>query len=769
MKLLRRKLGHALPSLLLSAGLLVPVLGLLDPSFADPVHLLSAALVVLVFELATLNRRIALISLGFGAAAVLFWLFGAGGRLQAQDLMIALSLRLSGQQAALPLIADTAVRVMAVLIPLLACLSMTEKATWLPALCLTVIVTLLAWLSNRMDLLLWLLPAFSAVLLRLILDRYEGLDPLRLLPWVLLPVALAWLLVPRNAADLAPLREKADDLRQAVMDRLFFTEARDVFSLSAEGYYPQGPHQLGGKPELSDRPVMQVSAPRTVYLRGVVYNEYNGRAWVNTTGGRRYLWQALSQRENRAAIFNEALPPETARGSVCDPLTVSVRMLSDSASTLFVPQRIRLLEPGGDLVPYFSNASEVFVTRNLEAGATWSVEAPLFVGGDPGLARIVDASAAFNDVGYERILNTYTQLPAHLEQPVYTLAAEASAAGLTPYEKALAIQNWLARSFRYTLEVEDQPENQDFVTRFLLETREGYCTYFASAMTVLCRMVGLPARYVEGYLAEPDTDGRALVTGRSGHAWTEVYFSGFGWLTFDATPHHSASDSRTPPPASAPTPTPTPAPSESPSPEPSEEPTESPSEVPSEDPFDNPPPEDTPTPEPPEDQPPASPTPPPTPDTPDSPAAPAVHPGPSPLWWILGLLALLVSALALRLRLTDPKVRARRPASESARFEIWVQDLAESLRAEGLTREAGETPMAFARRVDRTPRFSVPLLPCGECLSLIRYAAVQPLASDTELIRATASTIRRELSAPARVRCLLRRIFLPNSRRSPLH
>ena len=55
-------------------------------------------------------------------------------------------------------------------------------------------------------------------------------------------------------------------------------------------------------------------------------------------------------------------------------------------------------------------------------------------------------------------------------------------------------------------------------------------------MTVLARAIGLPARYVEGYAADPDADGVARVTQQDAHAWTEVYFPGFGWLPFDPTP-----------------------------------------------------------------------------------------------------------------------------------------------------------------------------------------------------------------------------------------
>ena len=757
---LRQKLNHALSAFLLTAGLLIPLLGILDVSFAQPRLLLGAAAVIVLFEALSWKRMTGIIGASLCLIGVLIWLFLLNGLSVMNDVLIALSLRLSGQTAALPLIQNPVLWIFTLLIPLISCFAVMDQATWLPSLCLTIVTALLIWLSGRMDLLPWLLPAIAAVLLRLILDRYEELDPLRLLPWIAALVVAAFLLTPGNSSELAPLKDKADELRQAIMDRLFFTEARDVFSLAAEGYYPQGINQLGGKPDISDHPVMQVSAPRTVYLRGVLYNEYNGRSWNNTTGGRRYLWQSLSQRENRESIFNEKLPPETARGSLCDPLTVSVRMLSDSASTLFVPQRIRDLIPGGDLVPYFSNASEVFVTRNLNAGATWTVQAPLFTAGDPGLNRIIEASASFDDPAYEAIASTYTVLPSHLEQPVYDLASSIASAGLTPYEKAMAIQSWLSRSFRYTLEVQPQPENVDFVTYFLLTSKEGYCTYFASAMTVLSRMAGLPARYVEGYLAEPDENGRAIVTGRSGHAWTEIYFKGFGWLTFDATPRHGGNSGREEPPSAGPSATPSP--SEEPTPDP--EPTEpEPSAEPDEEPEPSaPPPEATPTPDPvvPPTEPPLPPSTPVPPSEPDQGSRASFS-------WLLWLIPFLLILLLIvwRIRMTSPTIRDRHAASEGDRFEIWVQELSELLRSEGLIRSPGETPMSFARRVDRSPRFSVSVLPCGECLSLIHYSRVQPLESDTALLRSTAGTVKKEMTAPARMRYWLRRLFLPLSRR----
>ena len=753
MALLKRKLNHALPAFFLAAGLLMPLLGVLDPSFADPRMLIPAALVVLLFEVASINKLTAGITAGLFAAGIAAWLLAFGGITVAGDVMIALSLRISGQMAALPLIAGKVKILFAILVPLVACFAMIQKATWIPSLILTAAITVLVWLSNRMDLLPWLLPAFAALLMMLVLDRHESMAPLHVLPWTALLMALAFLLTPSDGAVYGPLRDKADELRQAIMDRLFFTEPRDVFSLSSEGYYPQGPRQLGGTPEISDHEVMQVSTPRTVYLRGVILNDYDGRAWSNTTGGRRYLWQSLRLEKSRTLIFDQDLPAESVRNSLCESFSVSVRMLSGSASTIFVPQRVRSLDPGGGLVPYFSNASEIFVTRNLQPGDTWSVSAPLFLAGDAGLGRLIDACASFRDDNYQDILETYTRLPSHLEQPVYDLASEAASAGTTPYEKALAIQSWLSRNYRYSMEVEDQPANVDFVTRFLMDTKEGYCTYFASAMTVLCRMEGLPARYVEGYLAEPDENGTALVTGRSAHAWTEVYFSGFGWLTFDATPHTARTENGNKP-SPEPSPEPTPEPTEEPTPEPEDEPTPPPEATPTPDPAREP---ETPSPEPPS-PPPEAPSPTPPPENPG-------FMGNGPFPWILLLAALLLAALAIRIRISSPSFRERKAKSEDARFEIWVQDLAELLRAENMKRKISETPMAFTRRVDSTARFSVPLAPCGECLSLIHYSRVHPLESDTALMRSAAKAVKKELSAPARLRYVLRRTFLPLSRR----
>ena len=92
----------------------------------------------------------------------------------------------------------------------------------------------------------------------------------------------------------------------------------------------------------------------------------------------------------------------------------------------------------------------------------------------------------------------YRQLPADLPAMVRELAETITQADSTPYLKARSIETWLSENTTYTLTPGTPPDDVDFVAHFLQE-RQGYCVYYASAMTVLARCVGLPARYVTGF------------------------------------------------------------------------------------------------------------------------------------------------------------------------------------------------------------------------------------------------------------------------------
>lgn len=132
----------------------------------------------------------------------------------------------------------------------------------------------------------------------------------------------------------------------------------------------------------------------------------------------------------------------------------------------------------------------------------------------------------------------YTGLPDTIPDRVYDLAKEITADYDTKYDKLKAIENYLRDNYTYSLEVQKLPEGEDFVDYFLFESKEGYCTYYATAMAVLGRCVGVPIRYVEGFLGKfdvHDEDFNYLVKNSQAHAWAEAYIEGIGWIPFEAT------------------------------------------------------------------------------------------------------------------------------------------------------------------------------------------------------------------------------------------
>lgn len=119
------------------------------------------------------------------------------------------------------------------------------------------------------------------------------------------------------------------------------------------------------------------------------------------------------------------------------------------------------------------------------------------------------------------------------------LAEEITEGCTNDLQRADAIADYFDQGFTYDLEFQ-KPEGGNIET-FLFETKTGVCYDFASAMTLLCRAAGIPARYCEGYstgqAAEENSDGTLtfLVGTSQAHAFTEVYISGYGWMYFDPT------------------------------------------------------------------------------------------------------------------------------------------------------------------------------------------------------------------------------------------
>jgi hypothetical protein len=126
-----------------------------------------------------------------------------------------------------------------------------------------------------------------------------------------------------------------------------------------------------------------------------------------------------------------------------------------------------------------------------------------------------------------------------------------------PYDKVKKIEKYLSQNFPYTNEPNlSKGSSKDFVDRFLFEIKEGYCDYYSSAMVVMTRSIGLPARWVKGYSSgqspiPPDLESLGIMSSQlnvnsngsgvytirnsDAHSWVEVYFDGWGWIPFEPT------------------------------------------------------------------------------------------------------------------------------------------------------------------------------------------------------------------------------------------
>ncbi len=118
------------------------------------------------------------------------------------------------------------------------------------------------------------------------------------------------------------------------------------------------------------------------------------------------------------------------------------------------------------------------------------------------------------------------------------LARQITSGAVTPYDKAVALQQWFTTTgnFSYSLDA-SEPNSVAGLEAFLLHTKRGFCQQFAFAFAVLARLLGIPARVAVGYTAGTDVgNGNWRVTTSDAHAWPELYFQGAGWLPWEPTP-----------------------------------------------------------------------------------------------------------------------------------------------------------------------------------------------------------------------------------------
>jgi transglutaminase-like putative cysteine protease len=305
--------------------------------------------------------------------------------------------------------------------------------------------------------------------------------------------------------------------------------------------------ELGNGFPLSDTVMFQVDVPELAsnesppryYWRGRTYDYFEKGQWyiTNTT------------RSN--------FSPESPQLHVADTAN---RARSRFVFTIGEP-RVSLLygpsepvwfsRPGSYLTSPADTGQDVIswnATPTLLPGETYQVDAIL---SNPTIEDLRGSSTQYP----QWVADKYLQLPKNFSPRIQSLAHEIADQAQTPYDKAVAITDYLRNHIEYAGVITTPPTNVDSLEWILFSYKKGYCVYYASADVLMLRSLGIPARMAVGFAQGTGTartgENGAIqdtnisiytVRKKNAHAWPEVYFSGIGWVEFEPTSNQAPLD-----------------------------------------------------------------------------------------------------------------------------------------------------------------------------------------------------------------------------------
>jgi transglutaminase-like putative cysteine protease len=264
-----------------------------------------------------------------------------------------------------------------------------------------------------------------------------------------------------------------------------------------------------------------ISDRMPLYFRGAVYDTYDGRAWSNRSTSRR----SPTRKSNG---FVKASTPRTIPAAGAVEIKQEIFLEALDTNVLF----------GMPYMHRVKSALPVFQTDEMGGFHLTFPPSTRFqytVFSIPEVLHIADRLRASIDVS-ETMREHYLQLPS-LSRDVQSLAQKVTLKTQSSYAKARAVERYLRENYEYSLDIETSVQKSP-IEEFLFIRKTGYCEHYASAMVVLLRTLGIPARLATGFLVGEWNDFGQYYTGRQrdAHAWVEVYFPLSGWMTFDPTP-----------------------------------------------------------------------------------------------------------------------------------------------------------------------------------------------------------------------------------------
>lgn len=315
---------------------------------------------------------------------------------------------------------------------------------------------------------------------------------------------------------------------QSYIERKLNNSNTEYYTIYSTGF-GENSLRLGGNVTLDTTVVMKVDSPESgIYLKGAVKEQYTGYSWQNAESSLISLGE-----KSQFDDFDTDIKNVANKSFAKTKLKITYENLI--TKTLFIPVKTKSIKfDAGPLNVLLDSYGMPSSNDILGKQFRYTVELYSLKNNNQSFIKLLRNSDRGSGLSNSA---RYLQLPDELPERVRKLALEITSSAKTDYDRVKALESYLSKNYRYTLEPGTTPRDRDFVDYFLFDLREGYCTYYASAMTVLTRSLGIPARYVEGYVlpSQPVQGTTYAVTNKEAHAWVEVYFEGFGWIPFEPT------------------------------------------------------------------------------------------------------------------------------------------------------------------------------------------------------------------------------------------
>lgn len=353
------------------------------------------------------------------------------------------------------------------------------------------------------------------------------------------------------------------------------------YSVLFSGYSEDG--SLGGGVISSYEEVLRIKLSKKIeggfYLQGNIKSYYANNEWGDVNGNFENTYQLKESQIDLLEIYcalayNDLLAEETKMPSFVDYRTYIVEYDNIFTKSIFLPAKMIEVDINKN-ASYDKNANLKFKKlkgketeytvkslelnlgseeldkffkqakyNNLNKSSIDNKEGELIL----KLVNKFDRSSSLTVNQIESVLlkyhsyvrQNYCNVPGNMPLRVKRLSEEITKNYSTDYEKCKAIEGYL-QNLNYTLTPKILKDTDDAVDSLLFETKEGYCTHFATAFAMMARTIGIPTRYLQGFYVKESSKNESnvyIVKDLDAHAWPEAYIEGIGWIAFEPTPSY---------------------------------------------------------------------------------------------------------------------------------------------------------------------------------------------------------------------------------------